>query len=95
MIQLRIVHPPNNRTLVETSVSSDLSGTPALVEHESGRLETETGKMRILSIWHVHTVSQGDAKVLNHYKPLTHKKYYVIICKVLARFLKRKEALCL
>jgi hypothetical protein len=67
VVELHIVHPSHNGALIESGMTSDFSGAPAFPKNKSGRFQTETRKMRIGGIWHVHTVRGGDAKVLNHY----------------------------
>ena len=68
MMEPQVLNPPDDAALVEAGVSGDRPGTPAFVQDRSCCLQTEARKMRISRIGHVHTVSQGDAKVLNHYK---------------------------
>lgn len=71
MVELRILHPSDNRALVKARVASNLSRTPSFLDDESGGLETETWEMGIGGVGHVHTVRRGDAKVLSHYILLT------------------------
>ena len=79
MVQLQVVRPSHDAALIESGVPSDFSGTPTLIQDESGSLQPETRKMRIGGVGHVHTVVQGDAKVLNHYILLT-SLFFIVEC---------------
>ena len=74
MVEFHIVHPSNNGALIESCVTSNLSCTPTFVDDQSRRFKTQAWKMWISGVGHVHTVSRGDAKVLNHYIQMTKMK---------------------
>ncbi len=69
VMQLHVIHPADDAALIKTRVTGNFPSAPIFVENEPGCLQTQTRKVRIGGVRHVHTVRRGDAKALSHYTP--------------------------